>query len=192
MFVLCRVAWYPVGLYHDQKRTERSRRLCYTVITVCLMAGTVALVVSWLLATGIIDPDRRAVYKEARKLDYFSETNAVNSYPKVVKSKNDSKDEIEVALTAINVQQADVESVTGAEGVADINNEDEESLEVTTIVTEMEMEMEISDYQDTMELNDEAEVVNILDESFQISAETEDDQESTDLPEEIEMTTVPY
>ena len=46
-----RVAWYPMGLYNEQKRA-RSRRLVYTVITVCLMAGTVALVVSWLLGLG--------------------------------------------------------------------------------------------------------------------------------------------
>ena len=53
-----RVAWYPMGLYEQQKARERSRRICYSLLIFCTMAGAAALTVSWLLATGRIDPDR--------------------------------------------------------------------------------------------------------------------------------------
>ena len=188
-----RVAWYPVGLYHE-KRAERSRRLCYTVITICLMAGTVALVVSWLLATGIIDPDRTNYQRnssasagprqrqEPRNLDYWSKDNAIEKYPNVVKAEKDSKD---VTLFGVKVHQAEVESVTGPEEVFENENDETENLEVTTIVTEMEM----GDFHGTMELNDEAEVVNILDDSFQVSAESDEEEEATIQPDETEITT---
>eukprot|EP00092_Neocalanus_flemingeri_P073635 GFUD01090908.1.p1 GENE.GFUD01090908.1~~GFUD01090908.1.p1 ORF type:complete len:244 (+),score=79.71 GFUD01090908.1:77-808(+) len=68
-----RVGWHPVGMY--EKRRPKSATFCYTLITIALLAGTVAVVVSWLLATGVIDPDRRQNFKEPRRLDIFTDLN---------------------------------------------------------------------------------------------------------------------
>ena len=195
-----RVAWYPMGLYNEQKR-ERSRRLIYTVITVCLMAGTVALVVSWLLATGIIDPDQparrpanlsRVGVRPAKKLDVFSDKNAIRDYPPVVKTENNPQlsEEIRAVITGSNLDQAEVETVT--EQVEEIVVE-EQNTEAPIIVAEMGLEVE--DYTDsdpTMELNQEARSENVFEENFQVSAEDESDEETeqiTLISEDIEMTT---
>merc|ERR1712106_230313 len=70
-----RVGWHPVGMY--DKRRNRSATFCYTLITTALLAGTV--VVSWLLATGIIDPDPVTNYKEGRRLDIFRDVNSLKA-----------------------------------------------------------------------------------------------------------------
>jgi len=73
-----RVGWHPVGLYG--KKRHRGATFCYTIITIALLAGTVAVVVSWLLATGIIDPDPDTTsYKEGRKLDIFRDLNSLQA-----------------------------------------------------------------------------------------------------------------
>lgn len=70
MFPLCRVAWHPVGLYRQRKAEGRSAglRCCVTVISLCLAAGLVAVVTSWLLAAGIIDPSARLNFKVTSSL----------------------------------------------------------------------------------------------------------------------------
>merc|ERR1712106_701154 len=79
-----RVGWHPVGMY--DKRRNRSATFCYTLITIALLAGTVAVVVSWLLATGIIDPDPVTNYKEGRRLDIFRDVNSLKAdIKKVIK-----------------------------------------------------------------------------------------------------------
>ena len=192
-----RVAWYPMGLYNEQKR-ERSRRLIYTVITVCLMAGTVALVVSWLLATGIIDPDQparrpanlsRVGVRPAKKLDVFSDKNAIRDYPPVVKTGNNPglSEEIRAVITGNNLGTAEVETVT-----EQVQEEEEQNTEEPVI----EAELEVEDYTDTdptMELNQEARAENIFEENFQVSAEDEIEEEPeqiTMIPEDTEMTTI--
>ena len=188
-----------MGLYNEQKR-ERSRRLIYTVITVCLMAGTVALVVSWLLATGIIDPDQparrtanlsRPGVRPAKKLDVFSDKNAIRDYPPVVKTGSNPQlsEEIRAVITGSNLDQALVETAT--EQV-----EDEEREEINTEVPIIVEELEVEDYTDTdpaMELNQEARRENIFEENFQVSAEDESEEEPeqiTMIPEDTEMTTI--
>merc|ERR1712106_707731 len=80
-----RVGWHPVGMY--DKRRNRSATFCYTLITTALLAGTV--VVSWLLATGIIDPDPVTNYKEGRRLDIFRDVNSLKAdIKKVTKPAN--------------------------------------------------------------------------------------------------------
>merc|ERR1711892_1044770 len=82
-----RVGWHPVGMY--DKRRNRSATFCYTLITIALLAGTVAVVVSWLLATGIIDPDPVTNYKEGRRLDIFRDVNSLRAdIKKVAKPTN--------------------------------------------------------------------------------------------------------
>merc|ERR1711964_333566 len=61
------------------KQRNRGATFCYTIITIALLAGTVAVVVSWLLATGIIDPDPQTNNKEGRKLDIFRNLNSVET-----------------------------------------------------------------------------------------------------------------
>merc|ERR1711892_1582251 len=79
-----RVGWHPVGMY--DKRRNRSATFCYTLITIALLAGMVAVVVSWLLATGIIDPDPVTNYKEGRRLDIFRDVNSLKAdIKKVIK-----------------------------------------------------------------------------------------------------------
>merc|ERR1711892_1098563 len=79
-----RVGWHPVGMY--DKRRNRSATFCYTLITIALLAGMVAGVVSWLLATGIIDPDPVTNYKEGRRLDIFRDVNSLKAdIKKVIK-----------------------------------------------------------------------------------------------------------
>merc|ERR1712187_1094943 len=89
--------------------------------TVCLMAGTVALVVSWLLATGIIDPDQparrtgnltrpRVGVRPAKKLDVFSDKNAIRDYPPVVKTGNNPR--LSEKIRAVITGTAEVETVT--------------------------------------------------------------------------------
>ena len=197
-----RVAWYPMGLYNEQKRAK-SRRLLYTVITVCLMAGTVALVVSWLLATGIIDPDQsasrtanltrpRVGVRPAKKLDVFSDKNAIRDYPPVVKTGNNPglSEEIRAVITGNNLGTAEVETVT--EQVEEVEEEEEQNTEAPVIVAELEME-DYTDTDPTMELNQEARAENILEENFQVSAEDESEEEPeeiTMIPEDTEMTTI--
>ena len=197
-----RVAWYPMGLYNEQKR-ERSRRLLYTVITVCLMAGTVALVVSWLLATGIIDPDQparrtvnlsrgggRLAVRPAKKLDVFSDKNAIRDYPPVVKTESSPElsEEIQAVITGIKLDQANVETVTELV-------EENVGEELNTEAPIIEAELEVEDYTDTdpaMELNQEARAEIIFEENFQVSAEDESEEESEQITltsDDIEMTT---
>ena len=66
------------------KRRNKSATFCYTLITIALLAGTVAVVISWLLATGIIDPDARQNYKEGRRLDIFRDLNSLDADIKIV------------------------------------------------------------------------------------------------------------
>ena len=196
-----RVAWYPMGLYNEQKRA-RSRRLVYTVITVCLMAGTVALVVSWLLATGIIDPDQsarragnltrpRVGVRPAKKLDVFSDKNAIRDYPPVVKTGNNPR--LSEEIRAVITGTAEVETVT--EQVREQEEQEDQNTEAPVIEAELEME-DYTDTDSTMELNQEARAENIFEENFQVSAEDESDEEEAEqitmIPEdtEIEMTTI--
>ena len=191
-----------MGLYNEQKR-GRSRRLLYTVISVCLMAGTVALVVSWLLATGIIDPDQptrrtvnlsrgggRPAVRPAKKLDVFSDKNAIRDYPPVVKTESSPElsEEIQAVITGIKLDQAKVETVTELV-------EENVGEELNTEAPIIEAELEVEDYTDTdpaMELNQEARAEIIFEENFQVSAEDESEKESEQITltsDDIEMTT---
>jgi hypothetical protein len=67
-----------------EKRRNKSATFCYTLITIALLAGTVAVVISWLLATGVIDPDARKNYKEGRRLDIFRDLNSLDADIKIV------------------------------------------------------------------------------------------------------------
>merc|ERR1711936_1311612 len=51
------------------RRQSPVRALCSVILGFTLLAATLALVLSWLLATGILDPGAPARAQAARKLD---------------------------------------------------------------------------------------------------------------------------
>merc|ERR1711892_1417616 len=99
-----RVGWHPVGMY--DKRRNRSATFCYTLITIALLAGTVAVVVSWLLATGIIDPDPVTNYKEGRRLDIFRDVNSLKADIKKVTKPTNNLNTSESIISDIDENEA--------------------------------------------------------------------------------------
>merc|ERR1739838_1261044 len=95
------------------KRRNRSATFCYTLITIALLAGTVAVVVSWLLATGIIDPDPVTNYKEGRRLDIFRDVNSLKAdIKKVIKP-----------LTNLNASESTISDIDKNKAFSSKNNE---------------------------------------------------------------------
>merc|ERR1711892_341814 len=106
-----RDGWHPVGMY--DKRRNRSATFCYTLITIALLAGMVAVVVSWLLATGIIDPDPVTNYKEGRRLDIFRDVNSLKAdIKKVIKP-----------LTNLNASESTISDIDKNKAFSIKNNE---------------------------------------------------------------------
>merc|ERR1712223_668907 len=62
-----RPMWYQLG--PPVRRQSPVRALCSVILGFTLLAATLALVLSWLLATGILDPGAPARAQAARKLD---------------------------------------------------------------------------------------------------------------------------
>ena len=149
-----RVGWHPVGMYGKQRKSGAT--FCYTIITIALLAGTVAVVVSWLLATGIIDPDPQTNNKEGRKLDIFRNLNSletnikkhhtitepaentIDEHKAVVKSYNETETEPEV----INVETAILKKIE-AEILNTSTNKTNNKTEQAK-VNEKEVEQEIT------------------------------------------------
>ena len=189
-YSLFRVAWYPHGLYHHQKR-ERSRRLCYTLLILCVMAGAAALIVSWLLATGNIDPSQKIINKTnskvPRRLDFFSDKNSIKfsedeKYPKIVSQKNLERD-----LQKIKEKDEEAEEGSGEDPLKDnmfLKSLLEGSLEAG--------EVEISDNENNKK--DQASLLEM--ENFELSQDEQTQQEeiisdeTTLAPDEdLEITT---
>lgn len=65
-----RVDWQP--LHYKKPGSERLATCCYTLLAVALVAGTVAVVVSWLLATGVITPAGEELpnFREEKKIHW--------------------------------------------------------------------------------------------------------------------------
>merc|ERR1712106_789599 len=99
-----RVGWHPVGMY--DKRRNRSATFCYTLITIALLAGTVAVGVAWLLATGIIDPDPVTNYKEGRRLDIFRDVNSLKADIKKVTKPTNNLNTSESIISDIDENKA--------------------------------------------------------------------------------------
>ena len=76
-----------MGLY-DKPRRPRHRSscsFCHLVLAVVFMTSLVAVVIPWLMATGVIDPDSSTALtdeagsngpKEGRRLDLFNKVDA--------------------------------------------------------------------------------------------------------------------
>ena len=155
--------------------------MCTTLLVLCTLAGAAALTVSWLLATGNIDPGRRAEYKAGlvtsdrskvpRRIDVAGE----GKYPDIVSGKD---------LNRISEKEEQKEEES-TERIIEVKSEAE-------IGSDMEMSEGAKD--------DAVEPVNISDlemENFELSDETEDfseAQETTIKPfeDDLEMTTLIY
>ena len=158
-------------------------QVCTTLLVLCTLAGAAALTVSWLLATGNIDPGRRAEYKAGlvtsdrskvpRRIDVAGE----GKYPDIVSGKD---------LNRISEKVEQKEESTERMPVIEVESEAE-------ISSDMEMSEGAKD--------DSADPVNIISdlemENFELSDETEDfseAQETTIKPSEddLEITTIIY
>ena len=155
--------------------------MCTTLLVLCTLAGAAALTVSWLFATGNIDPGRRAEYKAGlvtsdrskvpRRIDVAGE----GKYPDIVSGKD---------LNRISEKEEQKEEES-TERIIEVKSEAE-------IGSDMEMSEGAKD--------DAVEPVNISDlemENFELSDETEDvneAQETTIKPfeDDLEMTTLIY
>merc|ERR1711892_1002726 len=147
--IMERLGWHPVGMY--EKRRTKSTTFCYTLITIALMAGTAALVVSWLFATGVIDPDRRQNFKEPRRLDVFRDLNRLDA--DIKKNTFPPKPSVNVTtpLTATEVaEKMELETETNKETSIDVESEVETATErgnlekaiLNKIDTEVQLEPE--------------------------------------------------
>merc|ERR1711892_1178441 len=120
--IMERLGWHPVGMY--EKRRTKSTTFCYTLITIALMAGTAALVVSWLLATGVIDPDSRQNFKEPRRLDVFRDLNRLEADINKVRFPTKPPLNVTTPLTATEVaEEIELDPETNTESDIEVENE---------------------------------------------------------------------
>merc|ERR1711892_1159249 len=133
-----RDGWHPVGMY--DKRRNRSATFCYTLITIALLAGTVAVVVSWLLATGIIDPDPVTNYKEGRRLDIFRDVNSLKADIKKVTKPTNNLNVSESIISDIDENKA----ITNNENI-DIDTLAEIAKVESAILEKIESEVLVDD-----------------------------------------------
>ena len=153
-------------------------QVCTTLLVLCTLAGAAALTVSWLLATGNIDPGRRAEYKAGlvtsdrskvpRRIDLAGE----GKYPDIVSGK-------------------DLNRISDKEG------KEEESTEMPEIESEVHSDLEMSEVaRDDIEETAVLENISALEmENFELSDETSDfseAQETTIEPfeDDLEITTI--
>ena len=153
-------------------------QVCTTLLVLCTLAGAAALTVSWLLATGNIDPGRRAEYKAGlvtsdrskvpRRIDLAGE----GKYPDIVSGK-------------------DLNRISDKEG------KEEESTEMPEIESEVNSDLEMSEVaRDDIEETAVLENISALEmENFELSDETSDfseAQETTIEPfeDDLEITTI--
>ena len=156
-------------------------QVCTTLLVLCTLAGAAALTVSWLLATGNIDPGRRAEYKAGlvtsdrskvpRRIDLAGE----GKYPDIVSGKD---------LNRISDKEKE-------------EKKEEESTEMPEIESEVNSDLEMSEVaRDDIEETAVLENISALEmENFELSDETSDfsePQETTIEPfeDDLEITTI--
>ena len=157
--------------------------MCTTLLVLCTLAGAAALTVSWLLATGNIDPGRRAEHKAGlvtsdrskvpRRIDVVGE----GKYPDIVSGKD---------LNRISEKEDQKEEST--ERIIEVESEAE-------ISSDMEMSEGAKD--DSADVDTVNSISDLEMENFELSDETEDlseAQETTIEPfaDDLEITTIIY
>ena len=159
--------------------------MCTTLLVLCTLAGAAALTVSWLLATGNIDPGRRAEHKAGlvtsdrskvpRRIDVAGE----GKYPDIVSGKD---------LNRISEKEEQKEESTERMPVIEVESEAE-------ISSDMEMSEGAKD--DSADVDTVNSISDLEMENFELSDETEDFsevQETTIEPfdDDLEITTIIY
>ena len=152
-------------------------QVCTTLLVLCTLAGAAALTVSWLLATGNIDPSRRAEYKaglvisDRSKVPRRINVGGEGKYPDIVSGKDLNR-------------------------VSDKDQEKEESTEMPEIESEVNSDLEMSEVaRDDIEETAVENIGALEMENFELSDETSDfseAQETTIEPSEddLEITTI--
>ena len=152
-------------------------QVCTTLLVLCTLAGAAALTVSWLLATGNIDPSRRAEYKaglvtsDRSKVPRRINVGGEGKYPDIVSGKDLNR-------------------------VSDKEKEQEESTEMPEIESEVNSDLEMSEVaRDDIEETAVENISALEMENFELSDETSDfseAQETTIEPSEddLEITTI--
>ena len=152
-------------------------QVCTTLLVLCTLAGAAALTVSWLLATGNIDPSRRAEYKaglvisDRSKVPRRINVGGEGKYPDIVSGKDLNR-------------------------VSDKDQEKEESTEMPEIESEVNSDLEMSEVaRDDIEETVVENIGALEMENFELSDETSDfseAQETTIEPSEddLEITTI--
>ena len=150
-------------------------QVCTTLLVLCTLAGAAALTVSWLLATGNIDPSRRAEYKaglvtsDRSKVPRRINVGGEGKYPDIVSGK-------------------DLNRVS--------DKEKEENTEMPEIESEVNSDLEMSEVaRDDIEETVVENIGALEMENFELSDETSDfseAQETTIEPSEddLEITTI--
>ena len=152
-------------------------QVCTTLLVLCTLAGAAALTVSWLLATGNIDPSRRAEYKaglvtsDRSKVPRGINVGGEGKYPDIVSGKDLNR-------------------------VSDKDQEKEENTEMPEIESEVNSDLEMSEVaRDDIEETVVENISALEMENFELSDETSDfseAQETTIEPSEddLEITTI--
>ena len=152
-------------------------QVCTTLLVLCTLAGAAALTVSWLLATGNIDPSRRAEYKaglvisDRSKVPRRINVGGEGKYPDIVSGKDLNR-------------------------ISDKEREKEESTEMPEIESEVNSHLEMSEVaRDDIEETALENIGTLEMENFELSDETSDfseAQETTIEPSEddLEITTI--
>ena len=152
-------------------------QVCTTLLVLCTLAGAAALTVSWLLATGNIDPSRRAEYKaglvtsDRSKVPRRINVGGEGKYPDIVSGKELNR-------------------------ISDKEKEKEESTEMPEIESEVNSDLEMSEVaRDDIEETVVENISALEMENFELSDETSDfseAQETTIEPSEddLEITTI--
>ena len=152
-------------------------QVCTTLLVLCTLAGAAALTVSWLLATGNIDPGRRAEHKaglvtsDRSKVPRRINVGGEGKYPDIVSGKDLNR-------------------------ISDKEREKEESTEMPEIESEVNSHLEMSEVaRDDIEETVVENISALEMENFELSDETSDfseAQETTIEPSEddLEITTI--
>ena len=138
-------------------------QVCTTVLVLCTLAGAAALTVSWLLATGNIDPGRRPEYKaglvtsDRSKVPRRIDVAFPAQYPDIVSGKEinrirgDTKEE-EESTEKIPDNDVESESVINTDlEMSDGDNDDMEDIEGALEMESFELSDETPDFSEAQE-----------------------------------------
>ena len=98
------------------------------------------MVISWLLATGIIDPDARQNYKEGRRLDIFRDLNSLDADIKIVNFS--PKPSINITKSVSTTETADIVDLDVSELTIESDIDDNKAVIVISAENETSADIE--------------------------------------------------